>query len=352
LTFNVTNDTDEPRQARVIVTFTERPDDQYSRDLWVPEHTTVTSWLLTGPAPVKDGRISTEIEVLLYDRTDGTDRRIMPATEERIRSRLILARPREPSLTVMLDEPVEDNVTPGQLPQPRSREDEIYELLQVFRAARNASEHVNLVQTGPLPPIPEAFEGVDHFVLASNRIARDPVGLRALRHWLERGGRVWVMLDLVDPDVARLLLGDAYDFQVIDRVSLTTTKIDSVGDREGVELAVTQEHERPVDLVRVLTPPTDKIVHTINGWPAWFSRDVGRGKVVLSTLGARGWVRPRGPKEPSPFANLRDLPVDLPAFTALAEAVDPPEPPPAIAQETLEPLLTEEIGYGIVDRPW
>ena len=75
--------------------------------------------------------------------------------------------------------------------------------------------------TARCPPLPEAFDGIDHLVLASNRLADDPVGVRAVRQWLMRGGRLWVLLDRVDPDVLAPLLGDALDFQVVDRVSLT-----------------------------------------------------------------------------------------------------------------------------------
>jgi hypothetical protein len=347
LSFNLTNQSDQSRNARVVATFTERPDDHYSRDVWIPPHATITSWLLTGPTPVKEGRFSSDIEVLLYDRSDGTDKLVLPSTEERIRSRAILSRAREVSMTVMFDQNPEIHYEFGQLPQPRSLEDELYEFLHVFRAARNASQHVNLVHAGPLPALPEAFEGVDHFVLASNRVLKDPVGLRTLRQWVERGGRLWVMLDLVDAEIGRWLLGDSCDFEVIDRVSLTSTRIEG-GD--GADAAPTHEHERPVDLVRVLLPASEQVVYRINGWPVWFSRDLGRGKVVFTTLGGRGWVRPRRQGETSPFPSLRDLPVALPAYLAMSEELYPPEPPPPLTPETLQPLLTEEIGYAIVDR--
>src|SRR5262249_31459584 len=158
----------------------------------------------------------------------------------------------------------------------------------------------------------EGFDGIDHFVIASRRLADDPAGLRALRQWLERGGKVWVMLDLVDPEVIAPLLGDAFDFQVVDRVGLTNFAIQESEDAQPPEgPQARQVHERPVDFVRVLLPPQERVRHTINGWPAWFTRQVGRGKVVFTTLGPRGWHRPRRRADPRPsFDNFPTLPVE------------------------------------------
>src|ERR1700687_4454775 len=96
-----------------------------------------------------------------------------------------------------------------------------------MRAANTFSEFVHPVLPGSLPLSAEAYDGVDQFVLASGRIAHDPAGMRALKQWVQRGGTVWVLLDMVDPEVIAPLLGDALDFQVVDRITLTTTKIEA-----------------------------------------------------------------------------------------------------------------------------
>src|SRR6202008_3042465 len=68
--------------------------------------------------------------------------------------------------------------------------------------------------------------------------------------------------------------------------------------------------ERPVEFVRVQLPPQEPGRDTIDGWPVWFTRQVGRGKVVFSTLGPRGWYRPRTRQDPaSPYQNFPYLPV-------------------------------------------
>src|SRR5262249_37604377 len=149
--------------------------------------------------------------------------------------------------------------------------------------AAGLPEHVSIVAEGLLPPTPEAFEGVDHVVLASNRLGADPTGKAVLRRWVEQGGRLWVMLDLVDPAVITAILGDDADFQVVDRVGLTSVSVRR--QKDDALLSATREFEKPVELVRVIPGASDQVQHTVNGWPASFVRSLGRGRVVFTTLG-------------------------------------------------------------------
>jgi len=354
--FEVTNRSDKDRLARVFVFFPDRPDVQYGREVWVPAHSALSSWMLVGPAltPGKEEQKETsrEIHMLLYDRTEGKDRLVLPAGEERIRSRSVLYRRREPSTVLFLDEEAPEEEVLGQLPQPESRDEEALRLVRGFRLARTLSEYVPRVNPGLLPPTAEAFAGIDHFVLASNRIARDPAGIQALRHWLEQGGKVWVMLDRVDADILAPLLGDALDFQVIDRVSLTSFQIrqDASGKRAAPGLSL-QQHDRPVEFARVLLPTHEQAKYTIDGWPVWFTRTIGRGKVVLSTLGARGWFRERTKRDPpSPYLHLPSFPIPTAPLEDLSWELHHQPNAPSLADEAFQPLLTEEIGYTIVGR--
>jgi hypothetical protein len=349
--FNLTNMTDTDRQGRLLTFFTGQPDVQYGRDVWVPAHSTLSTWMLVGPAAAQDRQKSREVQVLLYERTGGQERLVPPPGQRRIRERGVLYRKREPFTSILLDHDAPQEAIFGQLPQPEAASEEIIRCVRTFRSARFLSEFVQVANPSPLPPTAEAFDGVDHFVLASGRIAGDSGGMRALRQWLERGGKVWVMLDRLDVDVLAPLLGDALDFQVVDRVSLTT--IEMVEEPVPIDVAATlpQQHERPVDFVRVVLPPGERPRHTVNGWPAWFTRRVGRGLVVVSTLGARAWYKPRGPKgPPSPYKRYPSLPLPTDALNALAAELEPaPEADPLDA-EAFRPLLTDAIGYAVISR--
>jgi hypothetical protein len=343
--FSLTNRTDTDRSGRVLVLFAAQRDVQYGRDVWVPAHAKVSSWMLVGPVvgPHPEGRC--EVEELLYDRSADAGP-ILPRGEARVRSRAVSHRPREPFTAVLLDEDIPPPPPYGQLPQPPSTADEVNRVVRVFRHACNLSEFVQQVNPGPLPPLSEAFAGVDHFVVASNRLTHDPAGMAALRRWVEQGGKVWVLLDRVDPEGLVPLLGDALDFQVVERARVTTVTFQLRKTREQPA-----EHERPIDFVHVLLPAGEQVKYTVGGWPAWFSRPLGRGEVVFTTLGPRAWYRPRTRKDdPSPYQKSPAFPVPLPAMKEMAIRLQPLPGEPPFQVESLRPLLTEEIGYAVIDR--
>ncbi len=367
--FTITNFSDQDRLARVMVFYSDRPDVQYGRDVWVPARASLSTWLLAGPIPpdeearaqprpkLRPGGLPPlarrrEIQWVLYDRTDGTDRLILPRGEERVRSRVVPYRPREPYTSVLLDHQEFPPRRPGALPPAPLENDDTLTLLRTFRAARELSPVITIAPHTPLPPTPDPFGGIDHFVVAGNRIADDPAGLASLRQWLERGGYVWVMLDRVNLDAVAPLLGDAVDFQVIDRVGLTDFQIDThaIVRTPGTEV-FRQRHERPVDFVRVLLPRDERPRHTIDGYPVWFTRSLGRGTIIFSTLGPRGWHRPRTRQDgPSPYAEtFPDLPVPLQALEAVGDQFNPAQED-AFRPEVFERTLTDEIGYRVVSR--
>jgi hypothetical protein len=323
--FDLTNLSDQDRHARALMYYQgqpdEQPEEQFGRDVWVPARSTITTWMRVGPAVVRNLPTSScFIEVLLYDRTDGKETLILPSKEKRLNSRIVLYRKREPYTAMMVDEEEIPEVPVfGRLPGPETRADEVIKFARVIRATNTLSEFVHPIVPGLLPLSAEAYDGVDQFVVASGRIAHDPAGMRALRQWLQRGGTVWVMLDMVELEAVAPLLGDALDFQVVDRISLTTTKIEALPGTLSAPQALVQEHERPVAFVRVMLPPQERVAHTVNGWPAWFTRRVGQGKVVFTTLGARAWHRPRTQRDfRSPYAAYPDLPFPTPPMETLA----------------------------------
>ncbi len=349
--FSLDNLSDSDRQARVLVFYEGRPDVQYGRDVWLPARSSLSTWMLVGPAPAQAPSGAREIDILLYDRSEGQDRLILPPGpgRERVRSRLVLYRKREPYTAIMLDEDAPEAPIFGQLPQPESRAAEAVHFARTFRSTRKLSEFVQIVNPGFLAPTAEAFDGIDHFVLASGRIGRDPAGMQALRQWLERGGKVWVMLDLVEPEVVAHLLGDALDFQVVDRVSLTTFKIQTPPTGQPVTELPVQQHEQPVDFVRVLLPAPERAQHIVNGWPVWFTRPVGRGKIVFTTLGPRGWYRPRTRTDPpSPYQPYPALPVPTEPLIVMAGELQPAPEEDPFRIEAFRPALTKEIGYAVV----
>jgi hypothetical protein len=194
--FTLTNHGDSGRLARVVLNYAGYPE-EYARDVFVPARSRIESELLVGPTPRQKADTQREIEVRLYDRTDGDDRLIPPPTEERIRSRGVSYRKHEPGSTIMVEEDDQPRL-PGQLPRPDSPADEATRLVLTLRHRQNLSPVVSRTTPGAVLGSADAFAGTDHFVVACSGIADNPAGMRGLRRWLVRGGKVWVMLDLVE----------------------------------------------------------------------------------------------------------------------------------------------------------
>jgi hypothetical protein len=357
LAFSLTNLGDTDREARILA-FYKGQDVQYGRDVWLPARSTLAGWMLIGPAPQQERLKERDLQFLLVDRTSGKERLLLPRGDLRTRERWPRYQKREPFTALLLDEepsqdkdePTEENF--GRLPRPEAAAVETKRLAQVFRSSRKLSEFVQVVPSGLLPPTPATFDGVDHFLLASDRLARDPAGLKALRQWLQQGGKVWVMLDRVGPATLALLLGDAFDFQIVDRIRLTRIRLESGWRAEGTDLSPGREVERPVECVRVLLPPGEQAPCVVGGWPAWFARRVGWGKVVFTTLGPRAWYRKRqeGRDPPSPYERLPELPMPTDFFDELAYELQPPQAPPPFRVTAFDRALAEEIGYAIPSR--
>ena len=345
-----------PRDARVVIHYPEQEGVQYARDVWVPPMSSLTSWVPVGPAPPQSAEIGREIRMLLYDRTGGGMRLVLPPTEERTRGRAILYRKREPTVTIIRSP---DSVDPR---DPNNAESVHFS--NVVRNTLELPERAGYINVPMLPPTPETFDGIDVVIFAGTWLDGDPVGRAALRQWVAAGGALWVMLDQIKPDAVASLLGDDADVTVIDRVGLTRVELKRANGDAGWG---PRDEERPVDLVRVVPSATDRVTHTVDGWPAAFTRRVGRGKVLFTTLGPRGWYRervasdqrqqpPKG-RNPVPAGDPKVPPsrsittqIENPLVGDLAGILYPSPEPDPLPPDVFRPLITDEIGYKVVSR--
>ncbi|MCH7990096.1 MAG: hypothetical protein IID46_13225, partial [Planctomycetes bacterium] len=186
--------------------------------------------------------------------------------------------------------------------------------------------------------------------LCGDRPASDIAGLTAIRRWLHAGGRLWIMLDQVKPETVALLLGDAFDYQVVDRVSLTELQILETGSNSGKDDHLLRSFETPVEMLRALVTGVD-VSHTVNGWPAAFWQQFGKGRVLFTTLSSHGWMRPRTPADPHPHDPLKSsnyLATD--SLTSLTERFLEQAHPAPIQPESFQTILTEQIGHVIIGR--
>ncbi|MFO0936801.1 MAG: hypothetical protein U0798_09845 [Gemmataceae bacterium] len=350
LQFTLTNQTDMARDARVVVFTQDRPDLQFGREVWLPPQSTITSWLTMGAASAEGkSTLSRELKYQLYERVDGAWKLILPSGDDRLRSRAVLYRKREPSTCILIDEDVREIPASPDLTSPLDRSAAAVQFARTFRLARGLSESLTPCFDPFLPSTLDAYEGTDQVIVAGNQIANDPIGLQTLRQWVMNGGTVWVMLDRVELPTVAPLLGNDCRFDIISRTSLPSVKLMRTGDDESK--ATARNFDRPVNFVRVRLSGNETVLYSTGGFPAAFSQNVGRGKILFTTLGEWGWYRPRSARERnSTFENHPRLPVPFPELERLSSDIYPEPSAPNLKSEDLEPVITSEIGYQVVGR--
>jgi len=181
------------------------------------------------------------------------------------------------------------------------------------------------LREGQLPTVPAGYEVLDVLVFAARDPQIDAAGLLALRQWLLAGGRLWVMAERVDPGVLAKLLGEDWPVAVVDRY--TTTEIEVAGHAWS--------SETPAEVARVLAPSME-VSHRAAGWPAAMSARVGRGELLVTTVGGKAWMKEDGSAS-EPLA-------------ALGEFLRPAEARQMVPVNDLGPIVTRQIGYEIIGR--
>ena len=222
------------------------------------------------------------------------------------------------------------------------------ELVLAARGPSGQSVRTSFFYESPLPFwAEESLQALDCLVIGDDRLLEEPAAMAAVRRWLFAGGRVWVLLDQVDPLLLAGLLGDGFSCQVIDEVDLTQVKIDGGPAGVTVDEPLT-EHEEPVKLVR-LVPADMEVVYTVEGWPAALRKSCGEGQLLITTLAPPGWLMPK--TDPSGAALTSSAPAGAvearPSLRNLGVDFFGEPHPPLLTTEALEPLVREYIGYRI-----
>ena len=205
---------------------------------------------------------------------------------------------------------------------------------------------------------------MDQLVIGDERLSLDPAAIHAIRQWLYGGGKLWIMLDRIPLATVSLLLGEDLDWTVVDRVGLTQWQFQQGHAMAGLaddgdsppasaaprgrlssnqHLGQIAPFEPPVAMVKLLAPDV-KPAYSIDGWPAAFWRRAGRGLVLFTTLGPRGWYSPR-------TSTAGQLPVEgNEPLHKLAGYFMMSKEKPSLPSEAFKPYLAEKVGYRIVSR--
>lgn len=326
----VRNSGDSLETVRGLAWFDTDPALQFGRDVIVPPQSVRRSWFLVRGPDADSSVRSMELTYGLAAATPGEE----PAgTQETTSKGLFVPRSRPRVLFV-------NDTGPEEV--------QAYDLISSVRQQASPQMLLLDVPTRRLPPVEEAWDIADAVILTGDRIAHDTLAQTALLGWVRRGGSLWIPLDLIDHRIVQEMFADRLKLDVINRSSLNQFQIvPTAGSAEAPspELLV----ETPVDLVRVVVDGAE-VSHTIDGWPAAFHLQFGRGHVTFTAIGAGGlFVQPHqfvdqslvAPGEGIRFTN---------AASSVFQRVFGRVRTESFSAETLDQYVTSRIGYETPQR--
>lgn len=201
----------------------------------------------------------------------------------------------------------------------------------------------------PLPLQLMEWDALDLFVVADPAALQDPAAIEAMRLFMLRGGRLWVMLDQVPSELIQPLLSPEQSLVEVERVMLNQFTIET--DYPAVDFFESDlfvDLEREVMMARVVQRG-GQVLHSVDGWPISIVLTVGYGQLLVTTLDSFAWIEPRTQQrstDPSHQADFSVRPWGA-NWSALANVPFPKLP---ISDQVEYPLL--RIGNPVVPRNW
>ncbi len=201
----------------------------------------------------------------------------------------------------------------------------------------------------PLPLQLMEWSSFDLFVVADPEALQHPPTVEAMRQFMLRGGRLWIMLDQIPADLIQPLLSPRQSLQEVERIKFDRFTIETLPPQTNLTKNDVQvELEREVAMVRVLQNG-GTVRQQIDGWPAALVMDVGYGQLLLTMLESHAWIEPR-------LAQRSEEPAYQAEFTVrswgsnLAIESNAPFPALPVSAEVDYPL--QRIGNPVVPRGW
>ena len=282
---HLVNPTLEDKELFATTYFEGEPTLQFGRRLWVPARSQIQTWQpVLLPTGGTDGKNRFDFRTLVMDASHEREV-LIRGDSGYLQLDGTVGVTKETTVTGMIDSIESDN--------DDEEAGSAYDLVAASRVEALQSRRITQLPDRILPAEEEFWRALDQLVISDDRMVDDGEAMAAIRRWLFGGGHLWVMLDRVDPRVLERLLGDELPCQVVDRVGLTTVRIQSSfasANPKDKKLQWNQDYERPVELVRVEVTDVD-VAFTVDGWPAAFWKKCGEGRLLVTTLGPRGWMR-------------------------------------------------------------
>ena len=313
---------------------------QFARRFWLPAGTRRRTYVpiliprisSTNPQQYEKTAPQITASIMRINESDGVETFAENALDTHITDQPLLLDYLETKSGLLLPRGIQDESRSSS-----AVEWDVYET--AHKARQSAVDSRVMIDFGEdfMPPFPTTLNSLDQMVISGDRILDDSAGLANLRHWLQRGGRIWIMLDHTSMETVTALLGDKASCSVVDRVELNEFQLVDESDTQDLSSEPAVESwssEIPVEMLRVF-PGTDDIHCRVDGWPVAFWQKVGDGEVLFTTLGARGWVKSGEP---------------TPALCSVARRFFLPYEETIVDSTAIGSMLNDQIGYRIPSR--
>lgn len=351
---NVINRQQQPLELFSATYFDDEPTLQYGRKIWLPPRSRMQTWHpVRIPEKVGPDGKTVHFHSLVMNASESQE--VLIRTESGQMEHDGFLQVGKEMVTGLID------ILGNESGKDTS---DTIDLIGACRVQQLLSRRISSLTDAIFVPGEESLEALEQLVISDSRPMSDAAGIGAIRRWLFAGGHLWVMLDQVDPALLEMLLGDEFHCELVDRVSLTQVQIQpGVAAIGGARSEA--EYDEPIDMVRVLTSDVD-VAYKVNEWPAAFWKTCGEGRLLVTTLGARGWMTPRVQPPPNTGRNPGARATSpIPASVAseiyskyipndpmgeLAAAFLAPRKAAPLAPTALEPIVQEYVGYAIPPR--
>lgn len=196
------------------------------------------------------------------------------------------------------------------------------------------------------PPTPLLLDAFEVMLVAGDDLTRDSMAVEAMRQWVVGGGHLWIMLDRTPEKLAAQLCGEAWGVEVVDETSLVDIDFEVLQEGATVTPTFNRQLETPVKMVRCL-PSESQPKITVNGWPALFWLELGRGRIMVTTIEADAWVVPRPPARRSADRNVDTDYVVIDSLRREAAQLYGTNELTSFPKPSLNTYASEQVGYRV-----
>ncbi len=345
------NKSKEDKEALILSYYKTESKKQFGRKIWLPADSEMSFEFSMGPLDKVEENKSIDIQSILYDTTNGKREVIKTKEGRAFYSSKFRTSFKEKRLAMIGYSPEEISV-----PLPRYitlhsplADFELFTKLVRFMQ-RSRTLNYETISSGILPASEDAYNSLKYLIIAGDQITYDAAGCKALRNWIENdGGKLWIFVDRVSESTISSLLGETNLVQEVERTQYNNIIFEAgLANTEKIT-ELMHSHEKPINFVKVITDPKN-VLYTVNGWPAAFMKNIGKGSILFTTLGPRGWTRKLKKNEPSPNGKNSELPIPTDALKTLnflwSESIEDN----SFEVATLKKQLEEKIGHSILPR--